>query len=106
MVCSGSLSAFVTATDFVVLDDLHVVVISTDGERKAAVDGRVFRHGIRVLQAAAGKHCLLRVVESDLSEFLPVADNRLVGQNLVDGELTLMLSLVSYCKLRGDDLSV
>jgi hypothetical protein len=49
----------------------------------------VFGVGVRVLQVAARQHGLLSVVKSDGSEFFPVADDRLLNYDFVEGEFPL-----------------
>lgn len=69
--------------------DLHVMCISANCERETAVDLRICRLEVRILQRAASQHGLLSVVEGDGTEFLPVADQVIFDDNLVNGQFSL-----------------
>ena len=53
---------------------LHVVVVSSHREREAALNLWVSGIDIRAFQRATGQHGFLVVIESNLSELFPVAD--------------------------------
>lgn len=63
---------------------LHIVGVTTNSEGKAASDFRVVGLRIGVLQRAAGQHGLLRVVKGYRAELLPVADEMVLDNDLVD----------------------
>ena len=68
--------------------DLHIVVVAPNGEREATLDF-FLRGGARNFQRTARKHCFLRVVESNSSELFPIADQLVLYDKLVNGELAL-----------------
>ena len=66
------------------------MVVAPDGKRKATLDF-VIGVGAGNFQCTARKHGLLRVVESDCPELLPVADQLVFDNDFVDGKLALEL---------------
>lgn len=67
----------------------HVVGISADGERETAMDFRVRGLQIRILQGATSQHGLLRAVERDGTKLLPVTDELVFDDNLMNCKFTL-----------------
>lgn len=63
------------------------MVISSNGEREAARNS--FPRPIGTFKGTARKHGLLGVVKGDGTELLPVADQLILDDDLVDGEFTL-----------------
>jgi hypothetical protein len=71
--------------------DLHVVVVSFNGEREAAVNLGVISscRRCRGAQGTARQHSFLLLIKTDGTEFLPIADQLILHDNLMDGKLTL-----------------
>lgn len=67
----------------------HVVVVPPDSEGKAAFDLGVICFQVGITQRTAREHCLLRLVESNRTELLPVADELVFDYDLVNRELAL-----------------
>ncbi len=65
------------------------MIVSSNSEREAAVDG--FEVGVvcRAAQRTAREHCFLLLVETDRTELLPVADELIFDDDFMDGELAL-----------------
>ena len=59
-------------------------MVSSDGKGEAAVQVGVLGGRIRIFEDAARQHGLLRVVKGDGAEFLPVADERVLFEDLMD----------------------
>ena len=64
------------------------MVVAPNGEREATLDC-FLRGGARNFQRTARKHCFLRVVESNSSELFPIADQLVLYDEFVNGELAL-----------------
>ena len=75
--------------------DSHLVIISSDSEGEATLDGWIFRLVIRILQRAACQEGFLTLVESYRSKFLPVIDKRLLREDLMQSYLALPPLLAS-----------
>jgi hypothetical protein len=67
---------------------LHIVVVAPNGEREATLDC-ILRGRARNFQRTARKHGFLRVVESNSPELFPIADQLVLYDDLVNGELAL-----------------
>lgn len=67
----------------------HLVLVSPNRKRKAAFQRLISGAVDRALQRAAREERLLVLVECDCAELLPVVDQRLLCQYLVDGKLAL-----------------
>jgi hypothetical protein len=67
---------------------LHIVVVALNGEREATLDCIICSRA-RNFQCTARKHGFLRVVESNSSKFFPIADQLVLYDDLVNGELAL-----------------
>ena len=67
---------------------LHIVVVAPNGEREATLDFFLGGGG-RNFQRTARKHSFLRVVESNSPELFPIADQLVLYDELVNGELAL-----------------
>lgn len=64
-------------------------MIATNGKGEAAMQDGLLRGRVRVLEVAARQHGLLRALKGDGAEFLPVADQGVLLEDLVDRELSL-----------------
>lgn len=63
---------------------LHVIGVTTNSEGEAASDLRIVRLHVGVLQRTAGQHGFLRVVKGYRAELLPVADEVVLDNDLMD----------------------
>ena len=70
--------------------DLHIMVISSDGERETTFDG-LTRIEIWISEFTTSEHCLLLVVECNGSKLLPVAHELIFHDNLVYSQLALVV---------------
>lgn len=70
-------------------EDLHVMGITTNSKRKAATQECVFRGRIRILDRAAGKNGFLIRLESNGTEFFPIADERVLSHDFMQSQFTL-----------------
>lgn len=68
---------------------LHGIWIATNSKRKAAWDSFRWIVVIRTLQRTASEHRLLRAIESDGSEFLPIADELILCDDLMQSKFSL-----------------
>lgn len=68
---------------------LHVVIVSSYCEREAAWYPITRRIGVGVFQSAASKHRFLGIVESNCSEFFPVADKLILHDYFMNSQLAL-----------------
>ncbi len=75
--------------------DLHVVIIPSDGERKAAFDLLIFGFRVWILKRAACEHGLLETVERNGAKFLPVTDELILDDDLMNCQLALGESSIS-----------
>ncbi len=64
-------------------DDLHVMIVPLDCKREAAVNLRIVRH-FRAPQCTACQHGFLLLIEAYGAEFLPVANELVFHDDLVD----------------------
>ena len=69
--------------------NLHIVIIPSDGERKTAGNPIIGRIGIGTLEGAACEHCFLGIVKCNGAKLLPVANKLVFDDNFVDRELAL-----------------
>lgn len=63
---------------------LHVIGVPTDCEGKTAANFRVVGFQVGVLQGAARQHRFLRVVECNGAKLLPITNEVVLDDNLVD----------------------
>lgn len=68
---------------------LHVMVVSTDGEREAAWNDGIDSIQLGIFQSAARQHGLLGTVESDGTKLFPVAHKLILDNDFVDGDPAL-----------------
>jgi hypothetical protein len=66
------------------------MVISPYGKREAAFDLLIHGCCIRVLQSAAGQHSLLQTIKRDGPKLLPVTDELIFHDNLMDRQFSLV----------------
>ena len=79
----------------------HVVGITANSKGKAAADSRIFRGRVRVLQRAARKDGLLRLIKRYGAKLFPIADERVFCDDVVDRNLALYtLSVSTACDVR------
>ena len=71
--------------------DLHVVGITTNGKRKTARNLRVLRGHIRILKSTSSKYRLLRAIKCYRAKLVPIINERVFGNDLVDGYLALKI---------------
>lgn len=69
--------------------DSHVVVVSSDGERETAMNLCTISTSRRTPQCTTRKHSLLLLIEANRAEFLPVTDQLVLDNNLMDCKLAL-----------------
>lgn len=82
-----------------VREHLHIVIITSDGEREAAWN-TLARRVVRFFESAAGEHSFLGVVESNRAKFLPVAHQLILNEELMDCEFALEDN-ISRCQKRS-----
>jgi hypothetical protein len=70
-------------------ENLHVVVISPDSEREAAMNLSNITTRSRTSQRAARQHSFLLLIEADSAEFFPIADELVFDDDLVNRQLAL-----------------
>jgi hypothetical protein len=76
---------------------LHLVLISPYREREATFNWRILGTIDRILERAARQKCLLVLLKSYDSKFLPVIDKRFFRQDLMNCNFALTI-FVSGCE--------
>ena len=66
------------------------MVVASNGKGEAAFDLLIHGCGVRVLQSAAGQHSLLQTIKRDGAKLLPVTDELIFHDNLMDRQFPLV----------------
>lgn len=68
----------------------HLMLISSNGEGEAARYLNILRSDPRRFEAASGQHGLLGMIKRNAAKLLPVADEVILDDDIVNGHLALV----------------